>query len=99
MDVMDGTILLVMLNAGTQRRVNEAFEQKQLGELVRGFGLDWNNDTHYSDIETPAGYPCFYDVPNFHYGIGCCLNILPSALNPEVLLEVDPDFKHFVTGS
>ncbi|MDR0844689.1 MAG: hypothetical protein LBN71_05660 [Tannerella sp.] len=90
--VEDGGSLMVMLNAGSPSRTNESFEREQLKKLVRRFGLDWNEvDTHYSDNIIPEGHPYFYDVPMFHYGAGCTLNILPEAEKPEVLLDVYSD--------
>ncbi|HBY54690.1 MAG TPA: hypothetical protein DEH15_19910 [Marinilabiliales bacterium] len=90
--VLQGGSLMVMVNAGTPSRANEGFEKKQLGKLVNSFGLKWNNDdTHYSDLDIPAGHPCFYDVSDFHYGAGCTLSILPNASKPEVLLDVYSD--------
>lgn len=93
--VKDGGSLMVMVNAGSSARASEGFEKVQLGKLVRGFGLDWNDvDTHYSDNLIPEGHSHFYDVPNFHYGAGCTLEILPEASKPEVLLDVysDPSY-------
>ncbi len=93
--VEEGGSLMVMINAGSPDRQNEGFEKVQLRKLVRGFGLDWNdNDTHYSDNHIPEGHPYFYDIPNFHYGAGCTLEILPEANSPEVLLNVysDPSY-------
>lgn len=90
--VNDGGSLMVMVNAGGNDRAAEGFETAQLRKLVRSFGLDWNNDdTHYSDNLLYAGHPNFYDVPLFHYGAGCTLEILPGASQPEVLLNVYSD--------
>ncbi len=90
--VKNGGSLMVMVNAGGTARESEGFEKVQLNKLVRGFGLDWNNDdTHYSDILIQEGHPHFYDVPIFHYGAGCTLQILPEAQNPEVLMDVYSD--------
>jgi hypothetical protein len=87
--VRNGGSLMLMLNAGGDSRVSESFESVQLKKLVSGFGLGWNNDdTHYSDVEIPDGHPYFYDIPIFHYGAGCTLNILPNAIKPEILLNV-----------
>ena len=87
-----GGSLMVMVNAGSLARKHEGFEQEQLGKLVQTFGLEWNdNDTHYSDIQIPEGHPYFYDVPTFHYGAGCTLNVLPNASKTEVLLHVYSD--------
>lgn len=93
--VEDGGSLMVMINAGSPDRTHEGFEKVQLAKLVRGFGLEWNDDdTHYSDNFIPEGHPYFYDVPNFHYGAGCTIEILPEASRPEVLLNVysDPSY-------
>lgn len=93
--VEEGGSLMVMLNAGTADREHESFEKTQLRKLVNSFGLDWNDDdTHYSDNFIPEGHPYFYDIPNFHYGAGCTIEILPEAYNPEVLLNVysDPSY-------
>jgi hypothetical protein len=93
--VKEGGSLMVMVNAGSSARASEGFEKVQLRKLVRGFGLDWNDvDTHYSDNEIPEGHSHFYDVPDFHYGAGCTLEILPEASKPEVLLDVysDPSY-------
>src|SRR5690606_2021629 len=85
--VNDGGSLMVLVNAGGVERASEGFESAQLRKLVRNFGLDWNNDdTHYSDNQLYAGHPNFYDVPLFHYGAGCTLEVLPGASEPEVLL-------------
>jgi len=87
--VMNGGSLLVMVNSGGEARESESFESVQLRKLVRSFGLDWNyDDTHYSDNLIPQGHPYFYDVPVFHYGSGCTLQILSEAPDPEVLLDV-----------
>jgi len=87
--VKNGGSLMVMVNSGTAERESEIFESVQLRKLVRGFGLDWNDDdTHYSDNLITEGHPHFYDVPLFHYGAGCTLEILPEALDPEVLMNV-----------
>lgn len=93
--VKKGGSLIIMLNAGTADREHESFEKTQLRKLVNSFGLDWNDDdTHYSDNFIPEGHPYFYDIPNFHYGAGCTIEILPEAYNPEVLLNVysDPSY-------
>lgn len=90
--VKEGGSLMIMINAIGEGRSHEGFEKIQLGKLVRSFGLDWNNtDTHYSDNSIPLGHSHFYDVPNFHYGAGCTLKILPGAPEPEVLLDVYSD--------
>lgn len=90
--VKNGGSLMVLVNAGSAARESEGFEKVQLRKLVRGFGLDWNDDdTHYSDNLIQEGHPHFYDVPNFHYGAGCTLQILPEATNPEILLDVYSD--------
>lgn len=90
--VSQGGSLMIMLNAATPERANEDFESVQLKKLVNSFGLDWNlDDTHYSDIVIGNGHPYFYDVPIFHYGAGCTIKILPSAQQPEVLMEVYSD--------
>src|SRR5690606_21797475 len=90
--VRKGGSLMLMLNAVEQGRFNESFEMIQTKKLLHNFGLEWNNDdTHYSDNVIPTGHPYFYDVPVFHYGAGCTLNILPEAKNPEVLLDVYSD--------
>lgn len=90
--VENGGSLMVNINAGSTSRTHEGFEKKQLGKLIRGFGLDWNDDdTHYSDNKIPSGHPYFYDITNFHYGAGCTLKVLPNASKPEVLLEVYSD--------
>lgn len=90
--VKNGGSLMVMVNSGGAARESESFESVQLRKLVRGFGLDWNDDdTHYSDNLIREGHPHFYDVPVFHYGAGCTLQILPEAPNPEVLLDVYSD--------
>ncbi|WP_286833406.1 hypothetical protein [Sphingobacterium sp. UBA7038] len=90
--VRNGGSLMLMLNAVEKNRFNESFEMGQTKKLLRGFGLGWNNDdTHYSDISIPLGHPYFYDVPVFHYGAGCTINILPEADTPEVLLDVYSD--------
>ena len=90
--VIHGGSLMVMVNSGGAARESESFENVQLRKLVRGFGLDWNdNDTHYSNNLIPQGHPHFYDVPLFHYGAGCTLQILPDASSPEVLLNVYSD--------
>ncbi len=87
--VNNGGCLMVMVNSGGAGRESESFENVQLRKLVRGFGLDWNdNDTHYSNNLIQQGHPHFYDVPLFHYGAGCTLQILPDASSPEVLLNV-----------
>jgi len=87
--VMNGGSLLVMVNSGGEARESESFESVQLRKLVRSFGLDWNyDDTHYSDNLIPQGHPYFYDVPVFHHGSGCTLQILSEAPDPEVLLDV-----------
>lgn len=90
--VSNGGSLMVMINAATPERSNEDFESVQLKKLVNTFGLDWNlDDTHYSDVEIGNGHPYFYDVPIFHYGAGCTIKILPSAIQPEVLMDVYSD--------
>ncbi|MBD1432903.1 hypothetical protein H8B06_08710 [Sphingobacterium sp. DN00404] len=90
--VEEGGSLMLMLNAMVEDRFSESFETNQVKKLLRKFGLAWNNDdTHYSDNIIPSGHPYFYDVPVFHYGAGCTLNILPEAENPEVLLDVYSD--------
>ncbi|RYZ63105.1 MAG: hypothetical protein EOO14_00245 [Chitinophagaceae bacterium] len=90
--VTDGGSLMIMINAFTPDRANEDFESVQLRKLVRSFGLDWNNDdTHYSDVVIGEGHPYFYDVPVFHYGAGCTIQILPEASKPEVLMQVASD--------
>jgi len=90
--VKNGGSLMVMVNAGSPERASEGFEKVQLRKLIRGFGLDWNDvDTHYSDNLIPDGHPNFYDVPVFHYGAGCTLEILPGASNPQILLDVYSD--------
>ncbi|MBD1420026.1 hypothetical protein [Sphingobacterium chuzhouense] len=90
--VEEGGSLMLMLNAMVEDRFSESFETNQVKKLLRKFGLAWNNDdTHYSDNVIPTGHPYFYDVPVFHYGAGCTLNILPEAKNPEVLLDVYSD--------
>lgn len=90
--VEEGGSLMLMLNAMVEDRFSESFETNQVKKLLRKFGLAWNNDdTHYSDNIIPPGHPYFYDVPVFHYGAGCTLNILPEAKNPEVLLDVYSD--------
>ena len=87
--VNNGGSLMVMVNSGGAARESESFESVQLRKLVRGFGLDWNDDdTHYSNNLIPEGHSHFYDVPVFHYGAGCTLQILPEAPDPEVLLNV-----------
>ena len=90
--VEEGGSLMVMVNAGTPDRKHEGFEQKQLGKLARVFGLSWNDDdSHYSDNKIPNAHPYFFDVPDFHYGAGCTLNILPDASKPEVILNIYSD--------
>jgi hypothetical protein len=90
--VNNGGSLMIMINSGGPERSAEDFESVQLRKLVRNFGLDWNgDDTHYSDNVVPAGHPYFYDVPIFHYGSGCTINILSNASKPEVLLNVYSD--------
>lgn len=90
--VKEGGSLMVMLNAGSPNRQHESFEKAQLGKLLRSFGLDWNDDdTHYSDNFVEEAHPYFYDIHNFHYGAGCTIEILPEALNPEVLFNVYSD--------
>lgn len=90
--VADGGSLMMMLNAATPERANEDFESVQLKKLVNSFGLDWNlDDTHYSDVKIGEGHPYFYDVPIFHYGAGCTIKILPTAKEPEVLMNVYSD--------
>ena len=87
-----GGSLMVMLNAVEKDRFNESFETRQMKKLLGYFGLAWNDDdTHYSDNVIPPGHPYFYDVPVFHYGAGCTLEILPEAKNPEILLNVYSD--------
>jgi len=84
--VRNGGSLLVMTNSGG--RGDEDFEGVQLRKLLHGFGLDCNqDDTHYSDNVVGDGHPYFYDVPIFHYGAGCTLQILPKAEQPTVLME------------
>lgn len=88
--VKDGGSLLVTINGGDN--LSESFEEIQIRKLMRGFGLDWNNDnTHASDIQVGDEAPYFYDVPVFHYGGGCTLKILPAAMHPEVLMNVYSD--------
>ena len=90
--VKKGGSLMVMINSGGPERVAEDFESVQLRKLVRSFGLDWNdNDTHYSDVPMEKNHPYFYDVPMFHYGSGCTLNILPEAQKPVILMQVASD--------
>lgn len=90
--VRGGGSLMVMVNAGGANREHEGFESVQLRKLVQSFGLDWNSDdTHYSDNLIPDAHPYFYDVPLFHYGAGCTLQILEGAEEPEMLLNVYSD--------
>lgn len=90
--VNDGGTLMVMINSGGPERAAEDFESVQLRKLVKSFGLDWNaDDTHYSDVPIGERHPYFYDVPVFHYGSGCTIQILPAAKNPEVLMQVASD--------
>lgn len=90
--VYRGGSLMVMINAGGIDRASEDFESVQLRKLVRSFGLDWNNDdTHYSDVKIGDTHPYFYDLPVFHYGAGCTIQILPGAEQPETLMEVASD--------
>jgi hypothetical protein len=90
--VEDGGTLMVMINSGGPERAAEDFESVQLRKLVKSFGLDWNNDdTHYSDVPIGDRHPYFYDVPVFHYGSGCTIQILPEAKQPEVLMQVASD--------
>jgi hypothetical protein len=87
-----GGSLMIMINAFTPERANEDFESVQLRKLVRNFGLDWNHDdTHYSDVVIGEGHPYFYDVPVFHHGAGCTIQILPNAVQPQVLMQVASD--------
>jgi len=87
--VRSGGSLMVMLNGGGAGRFTESFESVQLKKLVNSFGLSWNDDdTHYSDITLSPTHPYFYDVPVFHYGAGCTINILPQAVKPEILMDV-----------
>jgi hypothetical protein len=87
--VNNGGSLMVMVNSGGAARESESFENVQLRKLTRGFGLDWNDDdTHYSNNLIQKGHPYFYDVPVFHYGAGCTLQILLEASSPEILLNV-----------
>lgn len=88
--VKNGGSLMVTINGGND--LSESFEEPQLRKLMRGFGLDWNEDnTHASDIKLGNTAPYFYDVPVFHYGGGCTLKILPHAKDPEVLMNVHSD--------
>jgi hypothetical protein len=90
--VRDGGSLMLMVNAGGDRKAYEGFEGVQLRRLVQSFGLDWNDDdTHYSDNLMPEAHPHFYDVPLFHYGAGCTLQILEGAEELEILLNVYSD--------
>jgi hypothetical protein len=90
--VKGGGSLMVMINCYADERTTDDFESVQLKKLVQSFGLEWNRDnTHYSDVVIGDGHPYFYDVPVFHYGAGCTINILPSAEKPEVLMEVASD--------
>ncbi len=90
--VKKGGSLIIMLNAGTADREHESFEKTQLRKLVNSFGLDWNDDdTHYSDVKILEAHPFFYDVDNFHYGAGCTINVLPNAIQPQVMLNVNSD--------
>ena len=90
--VKNGGSLMAMINSGGPERQAEDFESVQLRKLVRSFGLDWNdNDTHYSDVPIEKNHPYFYDVPMFHYGAGCTINVLPDAQNPVVLMQVASD--------
>lgn len=90
--VRDGGSLMVMVNAGGSDREHEGVETEQLKKLIKNFGLDWNNDdTHYSDNLMAEAHPYFYDVPLFHYGAGCTLQVLEGAESPEVLLNVYSD--------
>ncbi|MBC7759578.1 MAG: hypothetical protein H7069_12025 [Phormidesmis sp. FL-bin-119] len=90
--VKQGGSLMIMINSGGSERASEDFESVQLRKLVQSFGLDWNNDdTHYSDVVIGDSHPYFYDVPVFHYGSGCTIQIMPSAERPEVLMEVASD--------
>lgn len=90
--VEQGGSLMVMINSGTIGRANEDFESIQLRKLVQVFGLNWNeDDTNYSNIRIGAHHPYFYDVPVFHYGSGCSLQILPGARRPTVLMDVYSD--------
>jgi hypothetical protein len=88
--VRSGGSLLVLINSGGHS--TEKFEEKQLGKLLAGFGLSWNSDdTHYSGIHLGNQHPYFYDVPVFHYGAGCTLNILSHAEDPAILMQVASD--------
>lgn len=90
--VYEGGSLMMMLNGVGEGRFSESFETEQVRKIANRFGLDWNNDdTHYSDIKLPQGHAYFYDVPNFHYGAGCTISILPNAVKPQVLLDVYSD--------
>ena len=90
--VKKGGSLIIMLNAGTADREHESFEKTQLRKLVNSFGLDWNDDdTHYSDVKILEAHPFFYDVDYFHYGAGCTINVLPNAIQPQVMLNVNSD--------
>lgn len=85
-----GGSLMVTINGGGN--LSESFEEVQVRKLMRGFGLDWNDDdTHASDIQLGNEAPYFYDVPFFHYGGGCTLKILPDAKDPEILMNVYSD--------
>lgn len=84
--VRAGGSLIIMTNSGG--RSDEDFEGVQLRKLLRSFGLDCNrDDTHYSDNVVGPEHPWFYDVPVFHYGAGCTIQILPHAERPAVLME------------
>lgn len=88
--VREGGSLMVLINSGGH--ATEKFEDVQLRKLVNGFGLDWNSDdTHYTDITLGNTHPYFYDVPVFHYGAGCTVEIDASAEAPEVLMHVYSD--------
>ena len=57
---------MVMVNSGGPAMESESFESVQLRKLVRGFGLDWNDDdTHYSDNLIREGHPHFMIYRSF----------------------------------
>lgn len=88
--VRGGGSLMVMINSGGHE--TEKFEEKQLRKLMRSFGLDWNSDdTHYSSIALGEAHPYFYDCPVFHYGAGCTIQVLETAEQPTVLMDVYSD--------
>lgn len=85
-----GTVVALLNSVGAKG--TEDFEIAQMRKLVRAFGVDWNDtNTEYSDIPMSRRQGYFYNIPLFHYGAGCTLRILDSAVNPQVLLEVKED--------